>query len=68
MKRFQRVSAFVLVLAMVLGMIPGGILNLKADAAEPASEVGKTYLHASYIAAGAKVDGAQDAGYRLMSL
>ena len=65
MKRFQRMSAFILALVMVLGMIPTGIFKLGTSAAEPTPSdgVGKTFLHASY-AASVNVDGKQDATYR----
>ena len=65
MKRFQRMSAFILALVMVLGMIPTGIFKLGTSAAEstPDPDLGKTFLHASY-AASVNVDGAQDDGYR----
>jgi len=58
-------SAFVLALVMVLGMIPTGIFKLGTSAAEPTPDpdLGKTFLHASY-AASVNVDGTQDAGYR----
>jgi len=65
MKRFQRMSAFILALVMILGMIPTGIFKLGTSAAEPTPDpdLGKTFLHASY-AASVNVDGAQDDGYR----
>ena len=65
MKRFQRLSAFILALVMILGMIPTGIFKLGTSAAEPTPDpnLGKTFLHASY-AASVNVDGTQDAGYR----
>jgi len=58
-------SAFILALVMVLGMIPTGIFKLGTSAAEPTPDpdLGKTFLHASY-AASVNVDGTQDAGYR----
>jgi len=58
-------SAFILALVMVLGMIPTGIFKLGTSAAEPTPSdgVGKTFLHASY-AASVNVDGKQDATYR----
>jgi len=58
-------SAFILALVMILGMIPTGIFKLGTSAAEPTPDpdLGKTFLHASY-AASVNVDGAQDDGYR----
>ena len=58
-------SAFILALVMILGMIPTGIFKLGTSAAEPTPDpnLGKTFLHASY-AASVNVDGTQDAGYR----
>ena len=58
-------SAFILALVMILGMIPTGIFKLGTSAAEPTPDpdLGKTFLHASY-AASVNVDGTQDAIYR----
>ena len=52
MKRFQRLNAFVLAMALLISMIPAGVLNLKTVAAEPEPVLGKTFLHAAYAATG----------------
>ena len=65
MKRFQRVNAFILALALFMSMIPAGVLELKTVAAEPDPDLGKTFLHAAYAATEVVVDGELDTIYRL---
>ena len=65
MKRFQRVNAFILAMALLISTIPAGILNLKTVAAEPEPVLGKTFLHAAYAASEVAVNGELDTIYRL---
>jgi len=67
MKRFQRVSAFLMALALMVSLLPAGVFSIRSAATEeaPAVEVGKTYLHAVYQASGVTFDGAPDYTYPL---
>lgn len=72
MKRFQRVNAFILALALFMSMVPAGALPVIAlDAKAPQGvqyEVGTTYLHASYSEGAITIDGSmnlkQEPAYR----
>jgi len=58
MKRFQRLNAFILTLALFMSMIPAGILPVVAlDAQDAQMENGANYLHASYSEETITVDG-----------
>jgi len=56
LKRFKRASSLLLALAMILAMIPTGILSATASA----PTVGENVLHASYSLSGVNVDGTLD--------
>ena len=61
MKRFQRVNAFILALALFMSMIPAGVLPVIAlDAQDEQMVVGSNYLHASYSEEAITVDGSMD--------
>ena len=58
MKRFQRISAFLMALVLVVGLLPAGVLPITAlDAEAQKPEVNTNYLHASYSEAAITVDG-----------
>ncbi|MBQ3146955.1 MAG: metallophosphoesterase [Oscillospiraceae bacterium] len=67
MKRFQKVSAFLMALALIVGLLPAGGFPMRSAAAEtnPAVGDGNTYLRAVYQASGANVDGVADNTYPL---
>ena len=56
MKRFQRVSAILMALALIVGLLPAGGFPMRSAAAaetNPAVGDGNTYLRAVYQASGA---------------
>ena len=58
MKRFQRASAFLMALALIVGLLPAGVLPITALDTEGAQKVvNSNYIHASYSAAAITVDG-----------
>ena len=60
MKRFQRVNAFILALALLMSMIPAGVLPVIAldtqNDQEEQKVVGSNYLHASYSKTAITID------------
>jgi len=58
MKRFQRVSAFLMVLALIVGLLPAGAFPAFAQDAQ--DTVDPNYLHASYSEEAITVDGTMD--------
>ena len=64
MKRFKRVSAFLVALALIVGLAPAGLFSVQSSATAPSKDDGKTYLHAVWenkdVGLGIKWDGNPD--------
>ena len=71
MKRFQRISAFLMALVLIVSLLPAGVLPAIAlDAQQngivtPSVGDGKTYLHAVYVCNGVTLGGGHDHTYPL---
>ena len=71
MKRFQKVSAFLMALVLIVSLLPAGVLPAVAldsqqnGTVTPSVGDGKTYLHAVYVSDGVTLNGVHDYTYPL---